>query len=204
MTAEEKSKLALDAALEFMKSEPAFVPTSDNSKVIVEYFESHPEISPMTVSSYRQAFAACRDRLRFEHQMSALEYRNAVVIPAWRKQQQEKPQPNEIDLMLKEVFEAHGFRDSLSNRAKVGRYMKDHDIDDYSPDYLEHLGHAIETVSEHPGLEPSDAAIASMTSHEYRKIVEREFKERQANHAQPRPSDRPFGVRSWSEWVHNR
>jgi hypothetical protein len=204
MTEDEKSNRAVDAALAFMAAEPAFIAIPENSRIIVEYFENHPELSPTEIAHYQQAFHACRDRLRFEHQMSASEYKNVVVIPAWKKKQQDKPQPNEIDLMLKELFEARGFRDSLSNRAKVGRYMKDRNIDEYSPDYLENLGHAIETVSEYPGLEPSDAAIAAMPSHEYRKIVEREFKERQAKQPQPKSSERPFGVRSWSEWVHNR
>src|SRR5258707_11679213 len=92
--------------------------------------------------------------------------------------------------MLKNVFESHGFRDSLSNRAKVDRYMKDHEITDYS---LENIGHAIQTVSEYPGLNPSDEAIAKMPSHEYRKIVEREFKELQAKNP---PKPRAAGRRS--------
>jgi hypothetical protein len=204
MTEDEKSKLALDAALAFMAAEPTFIAIPDNSKVMVEYFENHPELQPTEITSYQQAFRACRDRLRFEHQMSAAEFKQAVVITAWRKRQEPKPQPSETDVMLKELFESHGFRDSLSNRAKVGRYMKDHEIDNYSPDYLENLGHAIETLSEYPGLEPSDAAIAAMPSHEYRKIIEREFKERQEKQPQPKSSERPLGVRSWSEWVHNR
>jgi hypothetical protein len=204
MTEDEKSNRAVDAALAFMAAEPAFIAIPENSPIIVEYFENHPELSPTEIAHYQQAFHACRDRLRFEHQMSAQEYKTAVVLPIFQRRQQEKPQPSETDILLKEIFEAHGFRDSLSNRAKVGRYMKDHNIDDFSPNYLEHLGHAIETVSEYPGLEPSDAAIAVMPSDTYRKYVEQEFRERQAKQPQPKPSERPFGVRSWSEWVHNR
>jgi hypothetical protein len=199
MTDDEKSKLAVIAALEFMARKPEFIALPQNSKVIVAYLESHPELDPTAVGSYEQAFAACRDSLRFEHQMSAEEFKRAVVIPAWQKRQQDKPKPSEIDVMLKEIFESRGFADCLSNRAKVDRYMKDHNIDDYS---LENLGHAIETLSEYPGLEPSEAAIAAMSSREYRKIVEREFRENEAK----RPSkaiDKPWGV-NWSSWINNR
>jgi len=94
--------------------------------------------------------------------------------PVWNKKRQEKPQLSETDVMLKELFESHGFSDTLTNRAKVDRYRKDHGLTDYS---LETIGHAIDTVAEHLGLEPSDEAIAKMSSHAYRKIVEREFKE---------------------------
>jgi hypothetical protein len=77
--------------------------------------------------------------------------------------------------------------------------MKDHGLTDHS---LEIIGHAIETVAEHPGLEPSDEAIAKMPSHEYRKIVERDFKELQAKNP-PKTSTKPIGI-NWSNWLNRR
>jgi hypothetical protein len=198
MTDEEKSKLAVIAALEFMAWKPEFIAIPENSKVIVQYLGSHPELDPTAVASYEQAFAACRDRLRFEHQMSAEEFKRAVVIPAFQKKQQHRPQPSEVDLMLKDLFESRGFADSIKNRATLNQYMREHDLD-YS---LGNLGHAIETVSEHPGLEPSDAAIAVMPSHEYRKIVEQEFRERESKRP-PKANEKPWGV-NWSSWINNR
>jgi len=124
MTEEEKSRLAVDAAVAFMDSEPAFIALPENSKVIVEYLQNHPELEPTEIASYQQAFRACHDRLRFEHQMSADEFKRAVVIPAWQKRQQDKPKPSEIDVTLKELFESHGFRDSLKNRAAVNQYLR--------------------------------------------------------------------------------
>ncbi|MGC2197484.1 MAG: hypothetical protein WA628_22615 [Terriglobales bacterium] len=202
MTDEERNKLAVDAALAFMEAEPAFIAIPDNSKIIVGYLEQHPELSPVEVSSYRQAFSACRDRLRFEHQMSAQEFKEAVVIPAWQKKQQDKPIPSETDVMLKQLFESRGFRDSVKNRAKVGRYMKDHDIDDYSPDYLGNLGRAVETLGDCLALELSDAAIEQMPSHIYKKHVEQEFREREEKRP-VKTSEKPYGI-SWSNWIHNR
>jgi len=197
MTEEEKSKLAVIAALEFMSRKPEFIPLPQNSKTIVAYLENHPELDPTAVASYEQAFAACRDSLRFEHQMSAEEFKHAVVIPAWQKAQI-KPQPSETDVMLKELFESRGFSDCVKNRATLNQYMREHNLD-YS---MENLGHAIETVSEYAGLELSDAAIAAMPSHEHRKIVEREFKEQQAKHP-PTTSGKPWGV-NWSNWINGR
>jgi hypothetical protein len=133
--------------------------------------------------------------------MSAEEYKRAVVIPAWKKKQQDKPQPSEIDLTLKELFESRGFRDPVKNRAAVNQYVREHNLEDYS---LENLAHAIETLSDHLGLELSEAAIEEMPSHLYKKHVEQEFKGWQAKQPEPKPSERPFGVRSWSEWVHNK
>ena len=71
--------------------------------------------------------------------------------------------------------------------------MKEHGIVDYS---LENLPHAIETVSEFPGLELSDAAIAAMPSNELKKYIEREFKEQQMKQ-QPHETNKPKGV-NWS------
>jgi hypothetical protein len=197
MTEEEKSKLAVIAALEFMGRKPEFIAIPENSKVIVAYLENHPELDPTAVASYEQAFAACRDSLRFEHQMSAEEFKRAVVIPAWQKAQI-KPQPSDVDLFLKKLFEERGFRDSVKNRAAVSEYMREHGLD-YSE---ENLARVIQTLSEYPDLEPSDAAIAAMPSHEYKKIVEREFKEHQAKHP-PTTSGKPFGV-NWSNWINGR
>jgi len=199
MTDDEKSSLAVDAALAFMAAEPTFVAIPGNSEIIVEYIEAHPELDPTAVGTYQQAFVACRDRLRFEHQMSAEEYKNAVVIPVWKKRQQQKPQPNEIDSMLKDLFESHGCRDTLANRAKVDRYMREYGIFDYS---LENLNHAIQTVAEHPGLEASDAAIAAMPSSELKKYIEREFKELQSKNP-PKPSTKPIGI-NWSNFLNGR
>jgi hypothetical protein len=196
MSEDEKTELAVNAALAFIAAETKFVAIPSNSEIIVEYIETHPELNPTAVSTYHQAFEACRDRLRFEHQMSAEEYKNAVVIPVWKKKRQQKPQPSETDALLKDIFQSHGFRDCLSNRAKVDRYMKDHGIDDYS---LENLSHAIQTVAEHPGLEPSDAAITAMPSSELKTYIEREYKEQQANQKRLE-STKPFGV-SWSNWL---
>ena len=201
MTDEEKSRLAVDAALRFMESEPAFIAIPENSKVVVQYLEDHPELEPTAISSYQQAFQACRDRLRLEHNLSADEYRRVVVIPAWRKRQEPKPQPSEIDLMLKELFESRGFRDSLKNRAAVNQYLRENAVDDVS---LEILSRAVETLGDCLALELSDAAIEHMPSHIYRKVVEQEFRERQQKQPQPQPSERPFGVRSWSEWIHSK
>jgi hypothetical protein len=198
MTEGEKSKLALDAALAFMAAEPTFIAIPENSKAIVEYLENHPELLPTEIASYQQAFRACHDRLRFEHQMSAEEFKHAVVIPAFQKKRHNKPQPSDTDVMLKEIFESRGFADSVKNRATLNQYMREHDLD-YS---MDNLGHAIETVSEHPGLEPSDAAIAAMPSHEYRKVVEKEFREREAKNP-PKATDKPWGV-NWSNWIHHR
>jgi hypothetical protein len=198
MTGEEKSRLAVIAALEFMTRKPEFIAIPENSKVIVQYLESHSELDPTAVASYEQAFAACRYRLRFEHQMSAEEFKTVVVIPAFQKKQQDRPQPSEVDLMLKDLFESRGLADCVKNRAAINQYMREHAIDVS----LESLAHAIESVSEYPGLEPSDAAIAAMPSHEYRKVVEREFHERQSKRP-PTTSDKPWGV-NWSNWINNR
>jgi hypothetical protein len=198
MTDEERNKLAVDAALAFIAETPAFIALPENSKVIVQYLEAHPELNPVEISSYRQAFSACRDRLRFEHQMSAEEFKTAVVIPAWQKKQHEKPKPSDTDVMLKDLFESRGYADSVTNRAAINQYMREHGLDVS----LENLAHAIESVIEYPGLEPSEAAIAAMPSFEYRKIVEREFKEQQAKRA-PTNSDKPWGV-NWSNWINNR
>jgi hypothetical protein len=198
MTDEEKGRLAVDAALAFMAETPAFIAIPGNSKIIVEYLQSHPELDPTEVNSYRQAFSASREHLRFEHQMSSAEFLQAVVVPAFQKRQREKPKPSEIDVVLKEIFESRGFADSIKNRATLNQYVREHDLD-YS---LENLGHAIETVSEHPGLEPSDAAIAAMPSHEYRKIVEQEFRERESKRP-PKANEKPWGV-NWSSWINNR
>jgi len=199
MTEEEKSKLAVIAALEFMAAEPAFIATEENSAVIVEYLQQHFELDPCDIRSYHHAFAACRSRLRLEHQMSSEEYRRSVVVPAWRKQQQ-KPQPSDVDLFLKKLFEERGFRDSVKNRAAVSEYMREHDLD-YSE---ENLGRVLQTLSEYPGLEPSDDAIEKMPSSEYRKILEKQFREWQAEQPQPKPSQRPFGIRSYSDWLHSQ
>jgi len=200
MTDEEKSRLAVDAALAFMAAEPAFIAIPTNSKVIVEYLESHPELEPIETASYHQAFRECHDRLRFEHQMSAEEFKQAVVIPTFRKQQQ-KPQPSKSDLTLKDLFESRGFRDSVKNRAAVNQYLRENNVEDYS---LENLSRAVETLGNCLALELSDAAIEHMPSHIYKKVVEQEFRERQQKQPQPQPSERPFGVRSWSEWIHNK
>ncbi len=196
---EKRNELAVNAALQFIESEPAFIPIPENSKVIVEYLQNHSELLPTEIASYQQAFRACQDRLRFEHQMSAEEFKTAVVIPAWQKKQHDKPQPSQIDLTLKELFESHGFRDSLSNRAKVDRYMKDHNIEDYS---LENLAHAVETLGDCLVLELSDAAIEQMPSHIYKKVIEQEFKEREANRP-PATSEKPWGV-NWTDWINSR
>jgi hypothetical protein len=198
---EERNKLAVDAALAFMAAEPAFIAIPENSKVIVEYLENHPELQPTEIVSYQQAFRACRDRLRFEHQMSAEEFKQAVVIPACQKRQHDKPKPSEIDVMLKELFESHGFRDSVKNRAAVNQYMRDHDVEDFS---LSNLAKAVEALGDCLALELSDAAIEQMPSHIYKKVVEQEFLGRQQKQPQPQPSERPFGVRSWSEWIHSK
>jgi hypothetical protein len=87
------------------------------------------------------------------------------------------------------------------NRAAANQYMREHYLEDYS---FENLTHAIETLSDHLGLELSKAAIEEMASHLYKKHVEQGFKEWQAKQPEPKPSEGPFGVRSWSEWVHNK
>jgi hypothetical protein len=199
VTDEQRNKLAVEAALAFMTAEPAFVAIPENSKVIVEYLESHPELNPVEMNSYQQAFRACRDRLRFEHQMTSSEFLKAVVVPAWRKQQQ-KPRPSDVDVFLKRLFEGRGIGDSTRNRALVSQYMREHNLD-YSE---ENLTRVIETLSEYPGLEPSDDAIEKMPSSEYKKIVEKQFREWQAEQPQPKPSERPFGIRSYSDWLHSR
>jgi hypothetical protein len=201
MTDEEKSKLAVIAALEFMAWKPEFIAIPENSKVIVQYLGSHPELDPTAVASYEQAFAACRDRLRFEHQMSAEEFKHAVVIPAFQKKQQDRPQPSEVDLMLKDLFESRGFADSLKNRAAVNQYLRENNVEDFS---LEDLSRAVETLGDCLTLELSDKAIEEMPSHIYKKHVEQEFRERQQKQPQPQPGERPFGVRSWSEWIHSK
>jgi len=61
MNEDEKSTLAVDAALAFMAANPTFVAIPENSTVIVEYIETHPELDPVAVSTYQQAFVACRD-----------------------------------------------------------------------------------------------------------------------------------------------
>jgi hypothetical protein len=198
VTEQERNELAVDAALAFMAETPAFIATPGNSKIIVEYLQNHPELDPTEVNSYRQAFSASREHLRFEHQMSAAEFLQAVVVPAFQKRQHEKPKPSEIDVMLKEIFESRGFADSVKNRAAINQYMREHGLDVS----LENLAHAIESVSEYQGLEPSDAAIAAMPSHEYRKIVEREFREQQEKRP-PTTSAKPFGT-NWSNWINSR
>jgi hypothetical protein len=197
---ETRNKLAVDAALAFMAAEPAFIAIPQNSKVIVQYLESHPELDPTAVASYEQAFTACHDRLRFEHQMSAEEFKHAVVIPAFQKQKN-KPKPSEIDVMLKDLFESRGFRDSLKNRAAVNQYLRENNVEDFS---LEDLSRAVETLGDCLTLELSDKAIEEMPSHIYKKHVEQEFRERQQKQPQPQPGERPFGVRSWSEWIHSK
>jgi len=201
MTEEEKSKLAVDAALEFMAQRPEFIAIPSNSKIIVEYLQNHPELEPTEINSYHQAFRACHDSLRFEHQMSAEEFKQAVVIPAWQKRQRDKPKPSEVDVMLKEIFESRGFRDSVKNRAAVNQYLREQNIEDFS---LEDLGRAVETLGDCLTLELSEDAIERMPSHIYKKVVEQEFRDRQAKQPQPQPSERPFGVRSWSEWIHSK
>ena len=79
--------------------------------------------------------------------------------------------------------------------------MRENNVEDFS---LENPAHAVETLGDCLVLELSDAAIEQMPSHLYKKYVEQEFRERQSKQPQPKPSERPFGVRSWSEWVHNR
>ena len=201
MTDAEKSKLALDAALAFMAAEPMFIAIPDNSKVIVDYLANHPDLDPTAISSYQQAFRICHDRLRFEHQMSADEFKKAVVIPAWKRQHQQKVQPSKIDLTLKDLFESRGFRDSLKNRAAVNQYLREQAVEDFS---LENLAHAVESLGDCLVLELSDAAIEQMPSDTYKKHVEREFRDRLAKLPEPQPSERPFGVRSWSEWIHSK
>ncbi len=201
MNDELRNKLAVDAALAFMAAEPAFIAIPENSKAIVEYLENHPELPPIEIASYQQAFRACHDRLRFEHQMSAEEFKRAVVIPAWQKKQQDKPKLSEIDVTLKDLFESRGFRDSLKNRAAVNQYLRENNVEDFS---LENLSRAVETLGDCLTLELSDAAIEQMPSDIYRKHIEQEFRERQAKQPTPQPSERPFGVRSWSEWIHSK
>jgi hypothetical protein len=101
---------------------------------------------------------------------------------------------------LKKLFEERGFRDSVKNRAAVSEYMREHGLD-YSE---ENLARVIQTLSEYPGLEPSDDAIEKMPSSEYKRIVEKQFREWQAEQPQPNKSERPFGIRSYSDWLHSR
>jgi hypothetical protein len=132
--------------------------------------------------------------------MSAEEFKRAVVIPAFQKQKN-KPKPSEIDVMLKDLFESRGFRDSLKNRAAVNQYLRENNVVDFS---LEDLSRAVETLGDCLTLELSDKAIEEMPSHIYKKHVEQEFRERQQKQPQPQPGERPFGVRSWSEWIHSK
>ncbi|MFY9560298.1 MAG: hypothetical protein WAQ52_08710 [Terriglobales bacterium] len=50
-----------------------------------------------------------------------------------------------------------------------------------------------------------EKTIDSLPAAAYReRVVEPEFKRRKSAEPKPRESERPFGVRSWSEWIHSR
>ncbi len=58
MTDEMQRELAVKAAHDFIAAEPAFIPIVENSQIIIQYFQDHPELNPIEISSYQQAFAA--------------------------------------------------------------------------------------------------------------------------------------------------
>lgn len=203
---------AKSAAVVFTELTPQYVVCPENSVLMlteIERLVNENGDDPCAVSTYLQAFstlnAAGKLKLQdsprsepepdLEH-MSAAEYKRRVVVPEWQSRQKKTEPPSEEQKTLQTLFESHGLALSPYNLKLVTEFMNRRGLE-YSVSNLE-------TAIEHLNLEVSDAVVESLPADVYRKVVvEPEFRERQSKEPTPQP-DRPFGVKSWSSYIHNR
>jgi hypothetical protein len=205
------SRVRVYQALFKANETPQYQLCPENSGQMIAYLQEHPELDVTEVSSYQQAFNALNSQGKIKLQepprsepepdlesMSAAEYKRRVVVPEWQSRQKPKSEPSEEERTLKHLFESQGLAASAYNTKLVADFMNTRGLD-YSVANLE-------TAIEHlrGSLEVSDAVVERLPADVDRKVVvEPEFRERQSK--QPTPKrDRPFGVKSWSSYIHSR
>jgi hypothetical protein len=223
MTSTDLNVFAVNAAKYFLEAHSCYIVCPENSKILTaEILRLVNEgADPSAVTTYDRAFQNCWELLTLAEERAQPktpeELTNeeiAVLSPVeqerlpgpvlrrfanWElKQRKQKPVLSEADTILKELFEENGFAYSAKNKATIGGWMDARGLG-YSAANLTQAIDACES-----GLEPSEQAIADMSSEEYKQqIVDPTFREWQAKQAQPEPSRTPLGVR-WTRYLHEK
>jgi hypothetical protein len=203
-----------NAAKTFLETCPRYVVCPENWKRMLAYLENS-NLNPTAVASFQTAFDAlnAEGKLKLKdldpvpqpelteadfERMSAEDFKRLVVIPEHEARQ--KKTPRKVDPLAKEFWDAH--KDCAPNAYNAG-ILVDWLFERQLEPTLENLNTAFEQCEGR--LEVSDAVLESLPADVYRKVVvEPEFQERQSKLPPPKPTERPFGVRSWSEWIHLR
>jgi len=217
------SQFAINAAKYFLEKHPRYIVCPENSTILTaEILRLVDEgADPSAVTTYDTAFSNCWEQLTLRDEAPQQKTPEeltmeeiAVLSPGeqerlpdpilrrfanWELQQRkQKPVLSETDAILKSLFESAGFADSLKNRATIGKWMDARGLL-YSRGNLTQAIDACEA-----GLEPSEAAIESMSGDEYKaRIVDPRFREWQAKQPKPEPSRFPLGVRP-TRYLHER
>jgi hypothetical protein len=203
---------AKSAAVTFTELNPQYVICPENSALMlteIQRLVDEKGADPCAVTTYQQAFSTlnAEGKLKLQEpprsepepdleRMSAAEFKRRVVLPEWQSRQKKAEPPSEEHKTLQTLFESHGLALSPYNLKLVTGFMNARG--------LEYSVANLETAIEHLNLEVSDAVVESLPADVYRKVVvEPEFRERQSKEPTPQP-DRPFGVKSWSSYIHNR
>ena len=211
----DQGMFATNAAKVFLEQHPSYIACPENCRVLMAEIQKlidEEQVDSGNVATYEKAFLRCWQDLKLREaakpkspeemtmeEIAALSPAEQDRLPGpilrrfanWELQQRmRKPVLTEVDAILKTLFENNGFADSIRNRATVGKWMDERGLM-YSG---ENLTRAIEACE--AGLEPSEAAIESMSGDEYKKrIVDPKFHEWQAKQTKPEPSCIPLGVR---------
>jgi len=113
-------------------------------------------------------------------------------------QRRQKPTLDEHSATLKQIFEELDVAFSPGNTKIVAEWMNSRELG-FSPANIR-----MAILDNESRLEPSEQVIQSMSAEEYKKAV-LDPKLRAARAAQPKPGSKvPFGVQSYSSWIHSR
>jgi len=203
-----------NAARTFLETSPRYLVCPENWERMLGYLENS-NLDPTAVASFQTAFGAlnAEGKLKLKdvdpapepeltdadfERMSAEDFKRLVVLPEHQARQKEPVR--EVDPLAKKFWDANpDYRPSAYNAGVLIDWLFERQIEPT----LENLNTALEQCEGR--LEVSDAAVEALPADIYRKVVvEPEFRERQSKLPPPKPSERPFGVRSWSEWIHSR
>lgn len=214
---------AKSAAKAFLERCPSYIVCQKNAKIMekeILRLVDEQDADPGSISTYEQAFQNCFQELELrepEPRKSVEEMTGAELAKLspteqeklsgdlLRKlanyelaQRKQKPVLDEYGAALKQMFEELDVAFSPANTKIINEWMDSRQLG-YSPANIR-----LAIIDNESRLEPSEQAIEQMSSDEYREqVLKPKLQASQA--AQKKVESRvPFGVQSYSGWLHNQ
>jgi hypothetical protein len=223
MANEPNSAFATSAAKVFLQRCPSYVVNKTNSAIMAKELirlVEEEDCDAANVDTYVRAFQNCLGELEVREpeprksveemtpeELSKLSPTEQEKLPSnlLRKlanyeltQRRQKPTLDEHSAALKNIFEELDVAFSPANTKIIHEWMDSRQLG-YSPANIR-----LAIIDNESRLELSEQAIDQMSSAEYRKEV-LEPKLRASREAQSKPQSRvPFGVQSYSSFLHNQ